>query len=97
MELINGALNSNWQTFSWMVAVFIFVAYLLLDTMYVKYTLAVVDKKPVVAANFGSLMYILMAFGVFNYTHNFLYVIPIGLGSWLGTYIIVRHERNKTA
>ena len=100
MDWMNNALqslNSSWLAFSWLTAFFIFLAYFVLDTMYVKYTLAVVAKKPVAASNFGSLMYVLMAFGIFNYTHNFLYVIPVGLGSWLGTYVIVLHEKNKAA
>lgn len=79
------------------MAVFIFLAYFSLDIMYAKYTLAVVERKPATAANFGSLMYILMAFGIFNYTHNFLYILPVGLGSWLGIYVIVVYEKNKVA
>ncbi len=89
---VQSSLISNWQTFDWLIAVFIFLAYFVVDALYVKYALAVVAKKAVSAANFGSLMYVLMAFGIFNYTHNFLYVIPVGLGSWLGTYIIIKRE-----
>ena len=89
---IQSSLISNWQTFDWLIAVFIFLAYFILDALYVKYTLAVVSKRAVRAANFGSSMYVLMAFGIFNYTHNFLYVLPVGLGSWLGTYAIVKKE-----
>ena len=90
------ALNQNLHSFSWTTAIFIFLAYFFLDMMYVRYTLAVVSKKPVVAANVGSLMYILMAFGIFNYTQNFIYILPVGLGSWLGTYIVVAREKFKS-
>ena len=93
MSSVQQFLAINWQDFSWLTAIFIFLAYFVLDTMYVKYTLAVVEKRPLAAANFGSLMYVLMAFGIFNYTHNFLYVIPVGLGSWLGTYVVVMYEK----
>ena len=68
---VQSSLISNWQTFDWLIAVFIFLAYFVVDALYVKYALAVVAKKAVSAANFGSLMYVLMAFGIFNYTHNF--------------------------
>lgn len=98
MDLITSfghALSSNWQTFNWLTAIFIFLAYFVLDTMYVKYMLAVVNKKAFTAANVGSLMYVLMAFGVLNYTQNFLYIISLGLGSWLGTYVIVKREADK--
>lgn len=97
INIVQQSLSSSWLSFSWLTAFFIFLAYFVLDTMYVKYTLAVVGKNPVTAANFGGLMYVLMAFGIFNYTHNFLYVIPVGLGSWLGTYAVVLREKNKAA
>lgn len=75
---LGNTINQNWQSFDWTIAVLIFLAYLVLDVMYAKYTFAVVNLKAVTAANTGSLMYILMAFGILNYTHNFLYVIPVG-------------------
>lgn len=37
----------------------------------------------------------LLAFGVINYVGNFLYVIPLALGSFVGTYIVVAREREK--
>jgi|SRR3989344_587846 len=95
LENIEDVFSRNWQSFDWMTALFIFVAYFLLDIMYVLYTFAVVNKKPAAAANTASLMYTLMAFGIFNYTQNFLYIMPVGLGSWLGTYIVVVRERSK--
>lgn len=93
--IVEKTLVQNWQSFRWLTAFLIFLAYFVLDALYVKYTLAVVDKKPVRAANIGSSMYVLMAFGIFNYTHNFLYVVPVGLGSWFGTYFIIKREVYK--
>lgn len=95
MNNLGYTLGSRWQEFNWLMAICIFVAYFILDIMYVKYTLAVVARKAAQAANIGGLMYTLMAFGIFNYTHNFLYVIPVGLGSWLGTYVVVKRESKK--
>lgn len=40
-------------------------------------------------------MYGLTFWGTIEYVHNYWYAIPIGLGSWLGTYITVREENIK--
>jgi hypothetical protein len=33
---------------------------------------------------------------VLNYVQNYLYLIPLALGSWIGTFIIVKKELHKT-
>jgi len=78
-----------WQSFDLKIAGIVFVAYLAVDAMYAYYTLAVTRKKPVAAASVGALMHFLIAFGVLNYVQNYLYVIPLALGSWVGTYLVV--------
>ncbi|TXH08081.1 MAG: hypothetical protein E6Q06_00615 [Candidatus Moraniibacteriota bacterium] len=77
------------------IGMLVFVAYMLIDGLYVAYTYSIVKKEPAVAATMGATMYLLIAFGVINFVDNFLYVIPLVLGSWLGTYFIVRRERDK--
>lgn len=81
-----------WQSFDLKIAIAVFIAYLLIDAMYAYYTLAVTRKKPMAAASVGALMHFLIAFGVLNYVQNYLYVIPLALGSWIGTYLVVRHD-----
>lgn len=83
---------SHWRSFDLTIAVTVFAAYLLIDAMYAYYTLSVTEKKPVIAASVGSIMHFLIAFGVLNYIQNYLYVIPLALGSWVGTYLVVRHS-----
>lgn len=85
MELL-----AHWQSFDFKVAVVVFVAYLLVDAMYAYYTLAVTKNKPIVAASVGASMHFLIAFGVLNYVQNYLYVLPLAIGSWIGTYLVVR-------
>lgn len=82
----------HWQQFDSKVALIVFAAYFLTDAMYAYYTLAVTRKKPARAASVGALMHFLIAFGVLNYVQNYLYVIPLACGSWIGTYIVVRYE-----
>lgn len=88
MELI----TNNWQIFDFKIAIIILVTYILVDGMYAYYTIAVVEKKPLLSANIGALMHFIIAFGIINYVNNFLYVIPIALGSWIGTYLVVKRN-----
>ena len=83
-----------WNGFSFITASVIFFAYMLVDAMYAHYTLAVTKKKPFIAATTGSLMHFLIAFGVLSYVQNYLYVIPLALGSWFGTYFVVMRDWN---
>lgn len=82
----------HWQSFDFKVAVIVFVAYLLVDAMYAYYTLAVTKNRPVAAASVGATMHFLIAFGVLNYVQNYLYIIPLAVGSWFGTYFVVRYS-----
>lgn len=81
--------------FSLLTALFVFAAYVVVDMLYAYYTLAVNRLEPGRAATMGSLMYFLLAVGVLNYTNNPLYLFPLVLGSWLGTYVTVEIERRK--
>ncbi|MBX9906953.1 hypothetical protein K2X96_03580 [Patescibacteria group bacterium] len=83
-------INELVQTFNPLTALLVFVAYLVVDAMYAYYTIAVMDKRPVRAATVGSLMHFLIALGVLSYVQNYLYIIPLALGSWVGTFLVVR-------
>lgn len=83
---------SHWQSFDFRVAGIVFVAYLLVDAMYAYYTLAVTKNRPVAAASVGATMHFLIAFGVLNYVQNYLYVVPLAVGSWFGTYFVVKYS-----
>lgn len=87
MEII-----AHWQSFDFRVAIVVFVAYLLVDAMYAYYTLAVIKGRPVASASVGATMHFLIALGVLNYVQNYLYVIPLAIGSWFGTYFVVRYS-----
>ncbi len=83
---------SHWQNFNFEIALIVFFAYMLIDAMYAYYTLAVTRKRPVASASVGALMHFLIAFGVLNYVENYLYVVPLALGSWVGTYLVVKQD-----
>jgi hypothetical protein len=79
-----------WKEFSLVTATIVFIAYIAVDGMYAYYTLAIAEKRPLQAATIGSLMHFLIALGVLSYVQNYLYVIPLAIGSWIGTYVVVR-------
>ncbi len=81
---------SQWQQFDFAVAGVVFVAYMVTDALYAYYTLAITRKQPIVAASVGSGMHFLIAFGVLQYVQNYLYIVPLAIGSWIGTYVVVR-------
>lgn len=84
-----------WSYFNPFLALDIFFAYVVVDILYVYYTLYVTRLRPVAAANISVTIYLIAIFGVINYVSNYLYVIPISIGAWAGTYVTVEWERRK--
>jgi len=82
-------LITNLQNFNFTTAFLIFIAYFFVDGLYAYYTLAVINLKPYTSATVGALMYFLLAIGIINYVNNLLYLIPLVIGSWLGTFTVV--------
>lgn len=83
------------QDFDFILAAGIFVAYAVIDALYAYYTLAVTRRRTFSSATSGLVIHFLLAFGVINYVGNYLYVIPLALGSWVETYAIVKQESMK--
>jgi hypothetical protein len=96
MDTLINQLELLWSQFNMLTALMVFAAYLVIDMLYAHYTFAVTKLQASRAATTGALMYFLLAVGVLNYTHNPLYLFPLVLGSWAGTYVTVEFERRKT-
>lgn len=91
-----GTLIGTWlQTFRFDIAVGVLILYVILDALYASYTLHVTKLNPTKAANTAASMYFLSALGVVSYVSNPLYLIPLAIGSWLGTYVIVKREKSR--
>lgn len=82
------------DTINWWVALGVFIGYVIVDGMYVYYTLTVVKRQAFRAASVSFVMNFILAAGVFSYTKNFIYVIPIALGSFVGTYLVTRYAKD---
>lgn len=83
------------SSINWLVALGIFIGYVVVDGMYVYYTLTIVKRQAFRAASVSLLMHFILAAGVFSYTKNFIYVIPIAFGSFVGTYLVTRYAKNE--
>lgn len=85
----------HWGNFDFTIALLIFVAYAILDAFMAKYTIEVSRLNEYRAATTGVITHFLLAFGVINYTQNWLYIFPLVAGSWIGTFCYIRRERIK--
>ena len=83
----------KWITFDPAIALGVFVSYALIAALYPKWTHEITRFDEWRSATTGGIMHVLIAFGVLNYTGNFLYVVPLVAGSWLGTFFYVRRKR----
>ena len=81
------------KTFNPIIALTILAVYIVTDALYAKYTLDVANYNEYKAATVGSIIHFCIAFGVINYTDNWLYIFPLATGSWIGTFLMVRRER----
>lgn len=77
--------------------ILIFCIYAVIDWLYVKYTLAVTEHRAVLAASYGLLMHLIAAVGVISYTENHWLILPLALGSWVGTYLSIRFHSSSAS
>ena len=66
------------------------------DAVYVLFNAAVSARRRTPAATWSSLWYLLSAFAVISYTHQWMYVFFAALGSWIGAFLSMTFlTRNK--
>ncbi len=85
------------RDFSWLIALGVFAAYFWIDVLYASYTISVVERQAGRAAFVSMGMYLLLALGVLTYVSNAIYLLPLALGAWSGTYVGVRFHRDRSA
>lgn len=89
-------MNAYLADFDWLLAIGVFWLYVVMDALYAYYTLSVTKLQPLKASLAGAAMYTLGAMGVLSYTHNPLYLVPLSLGSFAGTYVIMKREQLRS-
>ncbi len=78
------------NTFSWMTAFLVFVFYIVIDSLWVLYTRYVQDNRAFAAATVGAAMYGLFGFGTLAIVESAWNIVPMIIGSWLGTYLTIK-------
>ncbi len=68
------------------IAISIFLLTAVMDALHAVYTKAISDSKPALAATSGSVIYLISAYAVIQYTQNLWYLLFMVAGSWVGTY-----------
>lgn len=80
--------------FNWTTALIVFVVYIFFDILYALYVICVSRQQAIAASAISAVLYSLGAYGVMNYLHNPLYLIPLAIGAFIGTYVAVKYMGN---
>jgi uncharacterized protein YebE (UPF0316 family) len=75
--------------------VLLFLVSIVYDIFYTKSIIHISRLDAGAAANLSVLLYLMMAYGTINYVKNFINLIPIAIGAWIGTYGILKYERKQ--
>jgi peptidoglycan biosynthesis protein MviN/MurJ (putative lipid II flippase) len=74
-----------------LVMVTLFVA----DVFWALYFLKIQEKNPLMSGIYGSVIYLLGAVAVTQYTEDKSFIIAAVIGAFLGTYVTVEWKRRK--
>lgn len=81
------------DNFNILFAIGLFILYCCVEALDSSLTFLITQHKSVRAANTTLILYIILGIEVLAFVSNYLYTIPIALGAWLGTFIIVEREK----
>jgi hypothetical protein len=95
METFIADVSLHYDSFSWLIVAGVAITYFVADALYAEYTVLVSERQAVKAATTGALLHFVLALGVLSYVDNYLYIVPIAIGSWFGTYVLVNRNSKK--
>ena len=81
--------------FNVLIAIGLFVLYCFVEFLDSSLTFHITKHKSLKAANTTFVLYIIWGIEVFAFISNYLYTIPISMGAWLGSYLLVEREKKK--
>ena len=81
------------KDFKILTGIVIFFTYLVIDILYASYIIYVGKRQPVMAATISMFIYGLLAYGVISYSSNPYYLIPLAIGAWCGTFLVVKYKK----
>lgn len=65
------------------------------DVLFAMYVRRTSQGKALQAASFGALIFVFAGFVVVGYVNNLWLIIPAAIGSFIGTYVVVKCDTKK--
>lgn len=87
------SLTEAMSSFNLFIAFALFILYCLVESFDSSLTLSIARHESLKAANKTLILYIILGVEVLAFVSNYLYAIPIALGAWLGTYLLLEREK----
>ncbi len=81
------------SNFNFLIALGLFIAYCAVEALDSSLTFSITQHKSLKAANTTLILYVLLGIEVLAFVSNYLYTIPIALGAWLGTFMLIEREK----
>ena len=72
------------------IALLIFTTYFIFDMFYAYYILCIESRQNLMSSFMAGMITSLSAFGVVSFSKNMLYVVPLFLGAFAGTYFTMK-------
>jgi len=87
------SLSEAVRSFNVFMAIGLFVLYCLVEWLDSSLTLLITQHRSLRAANTTLILYVILGIEVLAFVSNYLYTVPIALGAWLGTYLLIEREK----
>ena len=72
------------------IAILIFVTYFILDMFYAYYILCIESRQNLMSSFMAGMITSLSAFGIVSFSKNMIYIVPLFLGAFAGTYVTMK-------
>lgn len=83
------------ETFNILHALLVFLSTTFTEVLWVFYIRRTTSGKALQAALFSTTLVVVGAYVVISYIENKWYIVPAGLGSFIGTILAVRYDRKQ--
>lgn len=84
-----------WNNLNFLIVLGLFALYCLVEALDSSLTLSITRHESFKSANTTLILYIILGIEVLAFVSNYLYTIPIALGAWLGTFLLIEHEKRR--
>jgi uncharacterized membrane protein YfcA len=74
----------------------LFVVYLIFDILSTLYLRAVSELKAAKASILSTILFLMSIYGTIEYINNFVYILPIAVGGFLGSFITIRWLKKES-